>query len=101
MRNGRCMGEAATPSTPAGSSSVMAFRRCGPPGALHILGMTTVLAILVALGLLATLGTLFAGMLGLVRDDGAGRSNALMRWRVVLQGATLVLFALLLMLTRS
>lgn len=63
--------------------------------------MITVLTILVVLGLLATLGTLFAGMLGLVRDDGAGRSNVLMRWRVLLQGATLVLFALLLMLTRS
>ncbi len=64
--------------------------------------MTTVLTILVAIGLLATLGTLFAGMLGLVRsDDGARRSNALMRWRVVLQGVTLALFALLLMLSRS
>lgn len=64
--------------------------------------MTTVLTILVAVGMLATLGTLFAGMLGLVRhDEGAGRSNALMRWRVVLQGATLALFALLLMLNRG
>ena len=65
--------------------------------------MTTVLTILVALGVLATLGTLFAGVLGLAREGegAAGRSNALMRWRVLLQGATLALFALLLLLTRS
>ena len=63
--------------------------------------MTTVLTILVALGVQATLGTLFAGMLGLAREGTAGRSNALMRWRVLLQGVTLGLFALLLLLTRS
>jgi hypothetical protein len=63
--------------------------------------MTTVLTILVALGVLATLGTLFAGMLGLAREGTARRSNALMRWRVLLQGVTLGLFALLLLLTRS
>lgn len=64
--------------------------------------MMTFLTILVALGLLATLGTLFAGMLGLVRhNENAARSNALMRWRVLLQGVTLALFALLLMLNRG
>ncbi len=63
--------------------------------------MTTVLTILVVLGALATLGTPFAGMLGLAREGAAGRSNALMRWRVLLQGVTLAVFALLLLLTRS
>ena len=65
--------------------------------------MITVLTILVVLGVLATLGTLFAGMLGLAREgEGAGgRSNALMRYRVLLQGVTIGLFALLLLLTRS
>ena len=63
--------------------------------------MITVLTILVVLGLLATLGTLFAGMLGLAREGAAGRSNALMRWRVLLQGVTIGLFALLLLLARS
>lgn len=63
--------------------------------------MTTVLTILVGIGMLATLGVMLAGMLGLTKSDGTGvRSNTLMRWRVVLQGATLVLFALLLLLTR-
>ena len=52
--------------------------------------------------MLATLGVLFAGLLGLVRNDGsATRSNQLMRWRVILQGAALALFALLMHLLRS
>ncbi len=41
-------------------------------------------------------------MVGLVRSDGNGeRSNALMRWRVLLQGVALALFALLLTMTRG
>ena len=64
--------------------------------------MVTLLTILVVLGLLGTLGVLFAGMLGLAQGDATGqRSNTLMRWRVVLQGVTLALFVLLLLLMRS
>lgn len=64
--------------------------------------MKTILTILVAIGMLATLGTLFAGMLGLARGDESGeRSNLLMRWRVVIQGITLLLFALLLAVMRG
>ncbi|MBV1796290.1 twin transmembrane helix small protein [Siccirubricoccus sp. G192] len=64
--------------------------------------MKTLLSILVVLGLLGTLGVLFAGMLGLARTDGNGeRSNALMRWRVLLQGITLILFVLLLLVSRG
>ena len=77
------------------------FRHCGPRDPFQIHRMKTVLTILVVLGLLATLGTLFAGMLGLAREGAAGRSNALMRWRVLLQGVTIGLFVLLLLLTRS
>ena len=63
--------------------------------------MKTALTILGGLCMLATLGVMLAGMLGLVRSDGnAGRSNTLMRWRVVLQGVTLALFALLLLVMR-
>jgi hypothetical protein len=62
----------------------------------------TFLAILVALLMFATLGVLFAGLLGLVRGGGNPvRSNQLMRWRVILQGAALLLFALLMTLLRS
>lgn len=64
--------------------------------------MITFLTILVVLAMLATLGTLFAGMVGMVRGSEDGqRSNQLMRWRVTLQGVTLVLFALLLYLMRG
>ena len=62
----------------------------------------TFLAILVALLMIATLGVLFAGLFGLVRDGGNPvRSNQLMRWRVILQGAALLLFMLLMTLLRS
>ena len=58
--------------------------------------MITLLTILTGLAMLGTLGTLFAGMLGLVRGGGDPmRSNALMRWRVILQGVSLLLFVLL------
>ena len=64
--------------------------------------MKTFLTILIALLMFATLGVLFAGLLGLVRGGGnPARSNALMRWRVILQGAALLLFALLMMLLKS
>jgi len=64
--------------------------------------MITLLTVLTGLAMLATLGVLFAGMIGLVRGGGdPRRSNALMRWRVLLQGVALLLFILLLSLLRS
>ncbi len=64
--------------------------------------MRTLLTILVAVAMLAVLGTLFAGMIGLVRGDTDGeRSNRLMRWRVILQAIALGLFALLLLTLRD
>ena len=62
----------------------------------------TFLVIVIALLMLATLGVLFAGLFGLVRGGGnPARSNQLMRWRVILQGAALLLFALLVTVLRS
>jgi len=62
----------------------------------------TFLTVLIALLMLGTLGVLFAGFVGLVRGGGdPRRSNALMRWRVILQAAAIVLFALLMALLRS
>lgn len=57
-----------------------------------------ILMVLVGLSMLATLGVMFAGMIGMARNEAAGgaRSNALMRWRVGLQLLTVVLFMLLL-----
>jgi hypothetical protein len=62
--------------------------------------MTTFLTILVVLAMLGTLGVLLAGVLGISRGDPA-RSNRLMRWRIILQAAALLLFMLLLSLLRS
>ncbi len=64
--------------------------------------MKTFLTILVVLLMFGTLGVLFAGLLGLVRGGGnPARSNRSMRWRVILQGAALLLFALLMSLLKS
>ena len=61
-------------------------------------GMITFLTVLVVLGMIGTLATLFAGMVGIARQGGSPqRSNKLMRLRVIFQGVTLVLFALLLL----
>ncbi|MDR3532326.1 MAG: twin transmembrane helix small protein [Rhodopila sp.] len=59
------------------------------------------LTVLVGIMLLATLGVLIAGLVGLVRESDPRRSNKLMRWRVILQGATLLLLAILMSLLRS
>lgn len=64
--------------------------------------MITILTVLVVLGMIGTVGTLFAGMLGLTKPgSNPRRSNKLMQWRVIFQGVTLVLFALLLLALRS
>ncbi len=83
--------------------STDAARRGAKTGVSDYVGvMKTVLAILVGMIMLATLGVLVAGLVGVARGGGnPQRSNRLMRWRVVLQAGTLVLFLLLLSLLRS
>jgi hypothetical protein len=67
-----------------------------------VVTVKTFLSILIALLMLGTLGVLFAGLFGMVRGGGnPTRSNRLMRWRVILQGAALLLFALLMTLLKS
>jgi hypothetical protein len=67
-----------------------------------VVAVKTFLTILIALLMLGTLGVLFAGLFGMVRGGGnPTRSNQLMRWRVILQGAALLLFALLMTLLKS
>lgn len=69
---------------------------------LHLSIMVTTLMILTGLAMLGTVGTLFAGMLGMVRgSDNPLRSNALMRWRVTLQAVSLGLFVLLLLVLKG
>lgn len=65
--------------------------------------MTTFLTVLVGLSMFGTLGVMFAGMIGLARDEksGGARSNQLMRWRVTMQGVTLVLFVILMAVMRG
>lgn len=63
--------------------------------------MTTVLTVLVAIAMLATLGVLLAGVLGMAGGGGdSARANRLMRWRIGLQFVALALFAILLLLLK-
>ena len=66
------------------------------------MGVKIFLTVLLVLLMLGTLGVLFAGLFGLTQGGGnPQRSNRLMRWRVILQGAALLIFALLMGLLRS
>lgn len=64
-------------------------------GSNYITGMTT-LNILIALGLIAVVGVLFTGIIGMIRGDEFNRKygNTLMRARVTLQFVTLGLIFL-------
>jgi hypothetical protein len=61
--------------------------------------MSNFLLVLVGIGLVATLATLFVGVFSMGRggDFNKRNSNKLMRLRVVLQGATVVVFVLYLL----
>ncbi len=64
--------------------------------------MTTFLTVLVVLALLATVGVLFAGLLGMVRGTQDGRrANKLMQYRVAFQGIAVLLFIALLYMVRG
>jgi hypothetical protein len=51
--------------------------------------------------LLATLGVLLVGMVGMARGTDPRRSNKLMQWRVILQGSAILLFVIMMSLLRS
>jgi hypothetical protein len=61
--------------------------------------MSNFLLVLVGIGLVATLATLFVGVFSMGRggDFNKRNSNKLMRLRVILQGATVVVFVLYLL----
>jgi hypothetical protein len=59
------------------------------------------MTIVIGIMLLATLGVLLAGLFGLVRNGDPRRSNKLMQWRVLLQGATILLFVIFMSLLHS
>ena len=58
--------------------------------------MMTLLTILFGLSMLATVGALFAGVLGVTSGGGAAAVQQTHALRVVFQGVTLLLFVLLL-----
>jgi uncharacterized membrane protein len=63
--------------------------------------MHTFASIAIGLLMFATVGVLFAGMIGMVRGNSGATSNKLMRYRVLLQGATLLLLVIFMSLLRS
>jgi hypothetical protein len=62
--------------------------------------MTRVLTVLLMMAMLAVLGVLIAGFIGVARGGDPRRSNRLMRWRVMLQGLALFIFVLLMLSRR-
>ncbi len=63
--------------------------------------MHTFASIAIGLLMLATVGVLFAGMIGMVRGNSGETSNRLMRYRVLLQGAALLLLVLFMSILKS
>lgn len=56
---------------------------------------------LTGVSLLATLGVLIFGMIGMARGIDPRRSNKLMQWRVILQASAILLFVIMMSLLRS
>ncbi len=64
--------------------------------------MKTFFTVVIGLLMLATFGMLMAGMIGMARgEEDRTRSNRLMRYRVLLQGAAVALFVLMMALMRG
>lgn len=63
--------------------------------------MTGFLTVLLVVAMLATLGVLVAGMIGMVRGASGRTSNKLMRMRVLFQGIALAILAVLLFMLKS
>ena len=68
---------------------------------VYAASMHTFASIAIGVLMLATLGVLFAGMFGMVRGNSGEASNKLMRYRVLLQGAALLLLVLFMSILRS
>lgn len=68
---------------------------------MEIIQMKSFVVVLMVMSMLGVLGVMVTGMVGMVRGDNPARSNALMRWRVILQAGALVLFVMLMTLLKS
>ena len=87
-----------------GGKSAARDREAGsnPRRRVYTPAMRIFVAILAGLAMLGVLGVLAAGLIGVARGGGdPQRSNRLMRWRVMLQGAAILFIVLLLWLLRS
>lgn len=62
--------------------------------------MQTFLTLLVVAAMLATLGVLGAGLVGMARGRDGAASNRLMRYRILFQFVALGLFAVLMLLLK-
>jgi len=62
--------------------------------------MQYALPVLVVIAMVATLGTLLLGLISMAKGGNPERSNKLMRSRVLLQGAALLLFVIFMLLYR-
>jgi hypothetical protein len=62
--------------------------------------MKTVLTVMVGMAMLATVGVLVAGLLGMARSSSGAQQNRIMRYRIGFQFLALVLFGLLLVVSR-
>lgn len=68
----------------------------------YVRNMKIALTIVILAAMLAVVGVLLAGLLGMARgDQSPSRSNKLMQWRIGLQGLALVLIALLMWIWRA
>lgn len=63
--------------------------------------MHAVLTVLIGILLLATLGVLLVGAIGMARGVDPRRSNKLMQWRVALQASALLLLILMMSMLHS
>jgi hypothetical protein len=63
--------------------------------------MRVFFTVVIGILMLITLGILVAGMVGMVRGGDPRRSNKLMQYRVIFQGAALLLFAIMMTLLRG
>ena len=70
-------------------------------GLAYAASMHTFASIAIGLLMFATIAVLFAGLIGMVRGQSGAPSNKLMRYRVLLQGATLLLLMIFMSLLRS
>ncbi len=64
-------------------------------------GMHTFASIMIGVLMLGVLGILFAGLIGMARGADGATSNRFMRYRVLLQGAALLLVMLFMSILRG